>query len=100
MTTLDGNPLPLLVKGSGGTILESQAGVQQGCNFGTLLFALGIHPVLGALKDLRVNVWYADDGTIVGPLSAVELAFKALLAEFRKIGLEINGQKCVTWSLV
>jgi hypothetical protein len=98
LSGLYGSPLPLLVKGSSDKrIIWSRRGPQQGCPFGTLLFALGIQPQIEALTGLWVNTWYADDGVLAGPTAAVEAALHQLTITFATIGLQLNLGKCVTW---
>jgi hypothetical protein len=98
LQNLYGSPLPLLVKGTQQRrVIWSKCGPQQGCPFGTLLFALGIHPVIQQLRGLWLNVWYADDGLLMGPTRAVEAALLHLQTSFADIGLELNMSKCVTW---
>lgn len=97
LSTLYGNHLPLLVKGGEGPPLWSQQGPQQGCTFGTLLFAMGIQDDITNLPDLWVNMWYADDGTLIGPTQAVEAAARQLRSSLSAKGLTLNLQKSVVW---
>ena len=97
LSTLYGAPLPLLVRGSNDARISSTRGVQQGCNFGTLLFALGIQDIVSQLPDLWLNHWYADDGILLGPTGAVERALLMLESSFAAIGLTLNRGKCITW---
>ena len=66
--------------------LTSQRGSRQGCVLGTLLFCLGLQPILEdaarGLPDLNVSA-YIDDIAAVGPLDQVDIFFRRLV-ETRK----------------
>ena len=52
-----------------GRILYSECGVPQGCPMGPVGFSLGIHSTLRHITNhmgLIWNVWYLDDGILVG----------------------------------
>ena len=71
-----GIPSPLHLFGRDGLVasLTSQRGSRQGCVLGTLLFCLGLQPVLEeasrGLSDLTVSA-YIDDIAAVGPLDSL-----------------------------
>ena len=46
--------------------------VQQGDHIGPLLFALAWHTIPEALKNLRLNCWYLEDGALILPRSLLE----------------------------
>ena len=50
--------------------IRSRNGVQQGDPLGPLGFALALHPIIEKIReevpDLKINVWYLDDGTLCG----------------------------------
>ena len=71
--------------------------MEQGDSLGSLMFALGIHKSISSLKELWVNVWYADDGTLVGPVDALEKAFQSVIVQFATLGMELNLSKCILW---
>lgn len=77
--------------------VASRRGVQQGCNFGTFLFALAIQPVVENLTGLWLNRWYADDGVLLGPVETVNNNLGCMCQSFREIGLEVNLSKCEMW---
>jgi len=57
--------------------ISSESGVQQGDPLGSLLLALGIHPLLIAVGSRHPSVFlsaYADNCTITGPLTKVQAA--------------------------
>jgi len=62
--------------------LQSRCGAQQGDNLGPYLFSLVLQPILSRLKrsfpGLYLNVWYLDDGKLIGKKSDVEAALQLL----------------------
>ena len=91
MQTLYGEDLPLYL---GHQKIPSRRGVQQGCNFGTFLFALAIHPIIQPADTAWLSRWYADDGVILGPVRQVEAIFSTLVERFATLGLTVNRSKC------
>jgi len=72
-------------------------GVQQGDPLGPLLFSAGIHAVISSCNSHFPEVWgcwYLDDGSLVGPLEALERLVTFLLSRLEEIGLKINFSKC------
>ena len=91
------SPAPLFCQGRH---LESRAGTHQGCPLGPLGFALGIQPILTTITahcQLMWNVWYLDDGLLVGEPRKVVEAFAFIEAEMSKVGLSVNRDKCSVW---
>ena len=89
--------LPLFL---GGLIVDSCLGTQQGCPLGPVGFAVGIQDILVRLQangGLLWNVWYLDDGCLVGSPEAVMQAFSFLQKEFTALGLTLNASKCKLW---
>ena len=61
---------------------------------------MGIHPVLESLakqEGLHWQVWYLDDGLLIGDPAQVCRAFDSLVSGFRAIGLAVNPSKCELW---
>ena len=80
----------------------SQRGSRQGCVLGTLLFCLGLQPILeeasGDLDKLTVSA-YIDDLAVTGPLEQVSIFFERLNALSPAVGLSISLPKSsLLWS--
>ena len=89
--------------GSGRKVCQSATGVRQGDPLGSLLFCVSIQDILEKLKKTvpKANaMFYMDDGTIIGPRSAVIAAMAFLKKEFAELGLEINvsPKKTTGWN--
>ena len=85
----------------GDMLLASMAGVQQGDPLGPLLFSLVLHPLVEKIArefpDLDLNVWYLDDGTIIGHKDDVHKVFLLIQEEGPRLGLHLNVQKNEIW---
>ena len=82
----------------GGHRLTSEQGVQQGDPLGPLFFAVTWQDVVAALPpDLQMNVWYLDDGHLVGDLNTLAYAIGAINEKASHIGVKLNIHKCRLW---
>ena len=98
-----GIPSPLQLFGRDDLVatLTSQRGSRQGCNLGSLLFCLGLQPILEeasqGLHDLTVSA-YIDDIAAVGPLEQVSVFFERLSNLAPSLGLALSLPKSsVLW---
>jgi hypothetical protein len=93
-------PSKLLVAGEDD--LLSRSGVQQGDPAGPLLFAAALEAATASWRarhnprGVRV-LWYADDGFIYGPPTALEKAIPELFQALHLCALTPNLQKCRWW---
>ena len=74
----------------------STAGVQQGDPLGPLLFSLTLLELLdaiGPVEGLSLQLWYLDDGTVVGTRAAVRRFLELLLEKGPQFGLFVNLEK-------
>ena len=85
----------------GEDIIYSSTGVQQGDPLGPLLFAICLHLLIRRIEeaapDLLINVWYLDDGVLVGDPKSVLAAFEAIKELSPTLGLELNLEKSTLW---
>ena len=83
-------------------VLLSSSGVQQGDPSGPLLFAMALSNALQAVRSLFpvgvTDLWYADDGCLLGIESDICAPFTMLTGPLSEIGLSINLRKCKLWS--
>ena len=64
-----------------GHVIESSCGVQQGDPLGPLLFALALSSITRRIRNetsLDLNIWYCDDGTLMGKQQEVAKALQIL----------------------
>ena len=91
--------VPLFCQGK--LLCWSAKGVHQGDACGPLGFALGIQVALDQCeeegKDLTWNVWYLDDGTIIGEAAQVYSYLQTLEGALSQVGLHLNATKCKLW---
>ena len=85
----------------GNAILYSTTGVQQGDPAGPVLFAFALNK---ALQSARLNfdpnvidLWYADDGCLMGKRDSVATALHYFASPLTDIGLSLNLDKCALW---
>ena len=84
----------------GGRMIYAESGVPQGCPLAPVAFSLAIQPIIREISDkmgLIWNVWYLDDGLLVGDPEKLGMALAYLDAELMKRGLTLNRQKCTLW---
>ena len=85
----------------GDILIPSSGGVQQGDPLGPLLFSLVIMELMdsiGPLPDINMKLWYLDDGSFVGPRTAVATLLNVLEIKGPLFGLHLNTSKCeVFW---
>ena len=87
---------------AGESTLSSSSGTQQGDPLGPLLFSLVLKSVSETIAqrhpDLKLNVWYLDDGTLVGSRQALADVLEFLNSdEVKQKGLHLNMAKCEVW---
>ena len=81
----------------GDDFIPSAEGVQQGDPLGPLLFSLALAEVtkeIASRSHLRTQLWYLDDGILVGEPSEVRKALDILDEIGPKCGLFLNLTKC------
>lgn len=91
-------PSPLFC---GEEILESQRGTQQGDPLGPAFFALAVHSTISsaaASEGTEWQVWYLDDGLLVGTAESLLRVLETLTSRFSDLGLKVNLTKCKLWS--
>jgi hypothetical protein len=77
----------------GDHLICSSVGPQQGNPCGAMIFSLAIQPIILSLVS-QLNIWYLDDGTLADYPKVVLSDFKKVINLFRKIGFELNFNKC------
>jgi hypothetical protein len=77
----------------GDHLISSSVGAQQGDPCGSTIFSLASQPIILSL-DSQLNIWYLDDGTLADYPEVVLSDFKKVINLSRKIGLELNFNKC------
>jgi len=81
----------------GDKIIESSCGVQQGDPLGPFLFSLVLHDIPLAINEctrLFLNLFYLDDGTMVGKADDVLKALDIIQNMGEERGLFLNLSKC------
>ena len=80
---------------NGQTVISS-TGTQQGCGLSNVLFALVVHYIHYALKGcgLVADLWFWDDGYLVGSPEAVGRALDLLVRLEEGTGLSLRLSKC------
>jgi ubiquitin carboxyl-terminal hydrolase 44/49 len=85
-----------------GTVaLESQTGVQQGDPLGPLHFAQVMHKIVRQIAvqvpGLLINLWYLDDGTLIGTFADVLAAFNIIERMGPSMGAHLQHTKSELW---
>jgi hypothetical protein len=81
----------------GDHLISSSVGAQQGDPCGPMIFSLAIQSIILSLNS-ELNIWYLDDGTLADYPEVVLSDFKKVINLSRKIGLELNFNKCEIFS--
>ena len=78
------------------TVIPSEEGVQQGDPLGPLLFSLVLNELTQKLPaSLAANLWYLDDGHLVGGKGSLREAWALLISpEAKALGLHLQPPKC------
>jgi hypothetical protein len=87
--------------GDGSSPCDSETGVRQGDPLGSLLFALGLQPILVSVKEEVPTITikaFIDDINIAGKLSDVIKAYRLIVPLLQEIGLKVNAKKTVLWN--
>jgi hypothetical protein len=77
----------------GAYLISSSLGAQQGDPCSPMIFSLAIQPIISFL-DSQLNIWYLDDETLADYPEVLLSDFKKVINLSRKIGLELNFNKC------
>ena len=65
---------------------------------GPLFFAVAWHDVVTLLpRELQMNVWYLDDGHLVGSADTLANCLATIQASSSTLGVQLNLQKCRLW---
>jgi hypothetical protein len=81
---------------AGRTLRLSRKGTQQGDPLGMMVYALAVKPLILNVHsecDLELNLWYADDGTLVGSIAEVAKVYQILKNEGPKYCFALVSHK-------
>lgn len=80
------------------TSINVETGVKQGSPTSSSFFILGLDEFLrtfiSRFPDLPINLFYHDDGTIIGNIAQVAEAYQFLRDNLPSIGLQLQPSKC------
>ena len=77
-------------------MIQSLQGTQQGDPLGMFLFSLVLQPLIDELQAkcvLDLNIWCADDGTLVGRVPEMAKAVEILSSKRRQPWLSPGGRQ-------
>ena len=89
---------PWLVAGL--TLIRSLQGTQQGDPLGMFLFSIVLQALINLLQEhcaLDLNVWCADDGTLIGTLAQLAIAASLLKTHGPAFGFHVEAAKTRAW---
>ena len=85
----------------GEAIITGTTGLHQGDPLASFLFALALFPLLVKIKEdvpeLLAQLWYLDDGTLVGSLETLQQAYDIIAQEAPELGLQLAPGKSSLW---
>ena len=85
---------------AGGRMIQSLQGTQQGDLLGMFLFSLVLQPLIDELQAkcaLDLNIWCADDGTLVGRVPEIAKAVEILHSKGAGLGYHLEVDKSKLW---
>ena len=89
---------PWLVAGL--CLIRSLQGTQQGDPLGMFLFSLVLQELVDLLQercDLDLNIWCADDGTLIGTITQLAVAASLLATHGPPLGFHVEAAKTRAW---
>ena len=89
---------PWLVAGM--HLIQSLQGTQQGDPLGMFLFSLVLQELVDLLQarcNLDLNVWCADDGTLIGTIAQLAIAASLLALHGPALGFHVEATKTRAW---
>ena len=88
----------------GDSIIPSSVGFHQGDPLASLLFSINLQPVVDMIRqevpDLKLQVWYLDDGTLIGTKADLQKAVDIILREGPARGLFLSTANTVHFPLM
>jgi hypothetical protein len=60
---------------------------------------MAIHEAVKGITGMDANIWYLDDGTLIGDADLVKRNVKRLIDVFDSLGLKLNPKKCELYPL-